>query len=67
MPDNTQTQKQYDHRLRRLIQITGDFDLAVRHGVPLSTARGWLEQARTDVVSIDVLDIPAVTVMRQPK
>ncbi len=33
----------YRHRLRQLIQTTGDLDLAVRHGVPRSTARGWLK------------------------
>ena len=39
MPENTRSQKQYDHRLRLLIQNTGDLDLAVRYGVPRSTAR----------------------------
>ena len=65
MPENTQIQKQYDHRLRRLIQQTGDVDLAVRYGVPRSTARGWLKQARTDVVFIDVLDIDAEALQRE--
>ena len=65
MPENTHTQKQYDHRLRRLIQKTGDLDLAVRYGVPRSTARGWLKQARTDVVSIDVLDMDAEALQRE--
>jgi hypothetical protein len=59
MSENCRTQKQYDHRLRLLIQNTRDLDLAVRHGVPRSTARGWLKQSRTDVVSIDVLDMDA--------
>ena len=65
MPENTHTQKQYDHRPRRLIQKTGDLDLAVRYGVPRSTARGWLKQARTDVVSIDVLDMAAEALQRE--
>ncbi len=65
MPENTHPQKQYDHRLRRLIQKTGDLDLAVRHGVPRSTARGWLKQSRTDVVSIDVLDMDAEALQRE--
>ncbi|MCP4781935.1 MAG: transposase family protein, partial [Fuerstiella sp.] len=52
MSENCRTQKQYDHRLRLLIQNTRDLDLAVRHGVPRSTARGWLRQSRTDVVSM---------------
>ena len=65
MSENCRTQKQYDHRLRRLIQTTGDLDLAVRHGVPRSTARGWLKQSRTDVVSIDVLDMDAEALQRE--
>ena len=65
MPENTRIQKQYDHRLRRLIQTTGDLDLAIRHGVPRSTARGWLKQSRTDVVSIDVLDMDAEALQRE--
>ena len=59
MFENCLTQKQYDHRLRRLIQTTGDLDLTIRHGVPRSTTRGWLRQSRTVVVSIDVLDMDA--------
>ena len=65
MSENCRTQKQYDYRLRRLIQTTGDLDLAVRHGVPRSTARGWLKQIRTDVVSIDVLDMDAEALQRE--
>ena len=65
IPENTHPQKQYDHRLRRLIQNTGDLDLAVRHGVPRSTARGWLKQSRTGVVSIDVLDMDAEALQRE--
>ena len=37
----------------------------MRHGVPRSTARGWLKQARTDVVSIDVLDMDAEALQRE--
>jgi len=47
MRHNCQTQKQYDHRLRSLIQTTGDLDLAIRYGTARSTARGWLKQTRT--------------------
>lgn len=65
MSENTRIQKQYDYRLRRLIQTTGDLDLAIRHGVPRSTARGWLRQSRTDVVSIDVLDMDAEALHRE--
>jgi putative transposase len=65
MSENCRTQKQYDHRLRLLIQNTRDLDLAVRHGVPRSTARRWLKQSRTDVVSIDVLDMDADALQRE--
>ena len=51
--------------LRRLIQTTGDLDLAVRYGVPRSTAQGWLKQSRTDVVSMDVLDMDAEALQRE--
>ena len=57
MAENTHTQKQCDHRLRHLIQNTGDLELAVRLGVPRSTARGWLTQSRMIVISFDVLDM----------
>lgn len=65
MPGNTRHKNQYDHRLRWHIQNTGDLGLAVRHGVPRSTARGWLRQLRTDVVSIDVLDMDADGLQRE--
>ena len=65
MSDKNREQKQYDHRLRERIRATGDLDLAMRHGVPRSTARGWLKQARTDVVSIDVLDMDAEALQRE--
>ncbi|MCP4758778.1 MAG: hypothetical protein GY876_04840, partial [Planctomycetes bacterium] len=65
MSENCRTQKQYDHRLRLLIQNTRNLDLAVRHGVPRSTARGWLKQSRTDVISIDVLDMDAEALQQE--
>ena len=65
MPENTHTQKQYDHRLRRLVQTTGDLDLAAQHGVPRSTARRWLMQTKTDVVSIDVLAMDAEALQQE--
>jgi hypothetical protein len=65
MSEKNREQKQYDHRLRERIWATGDLNLAMRHGVPRSTARGWLKQARTDVVSIDVLDMDAEALQRE--
>ncbi len=52
----TRTQRRYDHRLRELGQTSGDVELATRHGVPRSTARGWLTKRTTEVVSLDVLE-----------
>lgn len=43
-------QQRYDHRLRNLVQHTGDFRLAVACGVPKSTARGWVERQPAEVV-----------------
>lgn len=65
MADTTRIQRKYDHRLRQLIQNTGDLDLAVRYGVPRSTARGWLKQSRANVVSIDVIDMDATALQQE--
>src|SRR5215472_479717 len=50
-------QQRYDHRLRELVQRTGDLTIATDVGVPRSTARGWLRTAPTVVVSLDVEDV----------
>src|SRR5215471_6599827 len=47
-------QKRYDHRLRELVQRTGDLTIATDLGVPRSTARGWLRTAPTVTVGLDV-------------
>jgi hypothetical protein len=46
MTHNTPTQRRYDHRLKLLVQTTGDIAIATERGVPASTARGWLSSAR---------------------
>jgi hypothetical protein len=51
------TLQRYDHRLRELVRSTGDVDLAIRHGVPPSTARGWLTVNRAEVITVDVVDM----------
>ncbi len=51
-------QQRYDHRLRELVQRTGDVTVATHLGVPRSTARGWLGAATTVVVSLDVAALP---------
>jgi putative transposase len=65
MPTTTRTQRRYDHRLRDLVQTTGDVELAVRHGVPRSTARGWRTNRTTEVVSLEVLELDTVQLQHQ--
>jgi hypothetical protein len=50
-------QQHYDHRLRALVQRTGDLSIARAHGVPRSTARGWVDAAPLAVVSLEVADL----------
>jgi putative transposase len=46
-----------DHRLRQLVQASGDIELAIRHGVPRSTARGWLHSPAREVVTCDLATV----------
>jgi hypothetical protein len=57
MPTTVRPQQRYDHRLRNLVQRTGDVTVATDRGVPRSTARGWLGAAPTVVVGLDVADL----------
>jgi hypothetical protein len=57
MTTTSRPQRRYDHRLRDLVQRTGDLTIATDLGVPRSTARGWLAAAPTVVVSLDVADL----------
>ena len=58
-------QQRYDHRLRDLVQRTGDVTLATDLGVPRSTARGWLDKAPKVVVSLDVTDLRAPELLEE--
>ncbi len=49
--------RRYDHRLQQLVHETGDIKLAVRHGVPRSTARDWSHLSFPEVVSLDVVSM----------
>ena len=51
------SQRRYDHRLRNLVQRTGDVTVATDLGVPRSTARGWLGETATVVVCLDVTEL----------
>ena len=49
-------QRRYDHRLRELVCQSKSVDVAVRHGVPRSTARGCLAPATRPVVTLNSLN-----------
>jgi hypothetical protein len=59
MPTTSRPQQRYDHRLRDLVQRTGDLTIATDLGVPRSTARGWLRAAPRVVVTVDLADLTA--------
>ena len=65
MPTTTRFQRRYDHRLRSLVQTTGDLELAIRHGVPRSTARGWRTKTTTEVVSLDVVELDTIRLQHE--
>jgi transposase InsO family protein len=57
MTTRSRPQPRYDHRLRDLVQRTGDLTMATDLGVPRSTARGWRGAAPTVVVSLEGADL----------
>ena len=65
MSTTTRIQRRYDHRLRELVQSTGEIDHAIRQGVPRSTARGWLASASSEVVTVDVFDTESCQLQRE--
>ncbi len=49
-------QRKYDHRLQAIVKSTGSIDIALEHGNPRSTARGWLGLLDSpSVISTDVV------------
>ena len=50
-------QKRYDHRLRQLVQRTGDLTIATDRGEPQSTAREWLRAAPSSSRDLRVPDL----------
>lgn len=58
-------QQRYDHRLRQLVQRTGNLTIATHLGVPRSTARGWLRTAPTVVVSLDVTNLTELELQQE--
>ena len=65
MTTTSRPQQRYDHRLRDLVQRTGDLTIATDLGVPRSTARGWLGAAPTVVVSLEVADLTEPELRRE--
>jgi hypothetical protein len=65
MSSTTRSQRRYDHRLQALVQSTRDIGLAIQHGVPRSTARGWLTRTSTEVVTLDVLELDTVRLQHE--
>ena len=65
MSSPTRFQRRYDHRFRALVKTSGDIEFAVRHGVPRSTARGWLTKTPVDVVTLDVLELDTVRLQHE--
>src|SRR5262252_2096177 len=57
-------QQLYDHRLRELVQRTGNLTIATDRGVPRSTARGWLRTVPTVVVGLDVANLNELELQR---
>jgi hypothetical protein len=57
MMTTSRPQQRDDHRLRNLVQRTGDLTIATDLGVPRSTARGRLGAAPTVVVSLEGADL----------
>jgi len=58
-------QRRYDHRLRDLVQHTGDMTIATDLGVPRSTARGWIGNGQTAVLSLDVTNLKALELQQE--
>ena len=57
MTDAVPAQHRYDHRLKHLVQTTGNIAIATEHGVPASTAHSWLTQSQAEVVSLELFDL----------
>lgn len=50
-------QQRYDHRLKHLVQTTGNRAIAEKAGVPRSTLDAWLQQPTADVVTLNTVSL----------
>jgi putative transposase len=57
-------QRSYDHRLRERVRETGDPRIAVKLGVPRSTAAGWARSAKRPVLTVTGSEPAAETALR---
>jgi hypothetical protein len=65
MTSTGRRQRRYDHRLRDLVHRSGDVTIATDLGVPRSTARGWLGNEETVVVSLDVTNLKPLQLQQE--
>jgi len=65
MATTTHNLRRYDHRLRELVQSTGNIQHATRRGVPRSTAHGWLKSPRAEVVTVDATDMDVLRLQQE--
>ena len=62
----TRTQRSYDHRLQAMVRDSGSVEIAVRHEIPKSTTRGWLNQPdNREIVTLDVLEQDTIRLQQQ--
>ena len=64
MTSTVRSQRRYDHRLRELVCKAKSVDVAIRHGVPRSTARGWLAPMTTPIVTLHVANDDLIRLQR---
>ena len=65
MTSTGRRQRRHDHRLRDLVRRTGDVTIATGLGIPRSTARGWLGNGQTVVVSLDVTNLKTLELQQE--
>jgi transposase InsO family protein len=58
-------QKVYDHRLHQLVFESGDINIALRLGVPRSTATDWLRRQPKPIVTLDLLDMDTARLQQE--
>ena len=65
MATTTRNLRRYDHRLRELVQSSGDIQHAIHRGVPRSTAHGWLKSPRTEIITVDPTDMDVLRLQQE--